>query len=59
MSRRIHAAKRCCQSRPRCMSCPVTLDRLERKGVVRRVARRSYIVELEPSPKQLAAARGR
>ena len=59
MSQRIYAAKQCCQSRPRCTSCPVTLDRLERKGVLRRVAKRCYVVSIEPSPKQVAAARGR
>lgn len=59
MSQRIHAAKQCCQSRPRCMRCPVTLERLERKGVLRRVAKRCYLVSIEPSSKQLAAARGR
>jgi len=42
--RAVKARKRCCESAPRCKSCPVVLKRLASQGLAQRESRRRYVV---------------
>jgi hypothetical protein len=53
----VRTKKKCCDDRPRCSSCPVLWERLERSGAAVLVERRRYRVLREPSKKEWRAAR--
>jgi hypothetical protein len=56
---RVKTKKKCCKSGPRCKRCPAALKKLERRGLATRVGKRSYIVALEATKKDIKAARRR
>ena len=56
---RVKAKKKCCESGPRCKRCPAAMRKLERRGLARRVGKRSYLVSLDATKKDLKAARAR
>ena len=57
--RRVKTKKKCCKSGPRCKRCPAAMKRLERRGLAKRVSKRSYVVSLDATKKDLKAARVR
>ena len=57
--RRVKTKKKCCKSGPRCKRCPAAMKKLERRGLATRVSKRSYVVSLDASKKDLKAARAR
>jgi hypothetical protein len=57
--KKVKVKKRCCESRPRCKRCPAAMKRLQRRGLAKRVGKRSYKVSLEATKKDLKAARRR
>jgi hypothetical protein len=57
--RRVKTKKKCCKSGPRCKRCPAAMRKLERRGLAKRVGKRSYLVSLDASKKDLKAARTR
>ncbi len=57
--RLVKTKKKCCKSGPRCKKCPAALKKLERSGLATRVSKRSYMVSLDVTKKDLKAARAR
>jgi hypothetical protein len=57
--RRVKTKKKCCKSGPRCKRCPAAMKKLERRGLATRVSKRSYIVSLDATKKDLKAVRVR
>ncbi|MBK5116713.1 MAG: hypothetical protein JJE23_07310 [Thermoleophilia bacterium] len=57
--RKIKTKKKCCESRPRCKRCPASMKRLERNGLAKRTGKRSYVVSLQATKRELKAARRR
>jgi len=58
-TRLVKAKRKCCKSNPRCKSCPVVLDRLEKAGFAQRVGKHRYEVARKLKPKALMRARRR
>jgi hypothetical protein len=56
---RIKSKRKCCKSGPRCKRCPAALKQLERRGLATRTGKRSYVVSLEATKKDIKAARRR
>jgi hypothetical protein len=56
--RRIKTKKRCCKSRPRCKTCPVTCRRLEKLGKATRDGKRAWIL-VDVTKDEVKAARAR
>lgn len=57
--RKVKAKAKCCQDRPRCKECPVTLMRLDRSGHAERQSKRRYLIAAKIPRKVLAVARAR
>ena len=57
--RKVKTKKKCCKSGPRCKRCPAAMKKLERRGLATRVSKRSYVVSLDATKKDLKAARRR
>ena len=57
--RRVKTKKKCCKSGPRCKRCPAAMKKLERRGLATRTGKRSYVVSLDATKKDLRAARKR
>ena len=57
--RKVKAKKKCCKSGPRCKRCPAALKKLERRGLATRTGKRSYVISLEATKKDLKKARRR
>jgi hypothetical protein len=57
--REVKTKKKCCKSAPRCKRCPAAMKKLERRGLATRTGKRSYVVSLEATKKDLKAARAR
>jgi hypothetical protein len=57
--RKVKAKKKCCKSGPRCKRCPTALKRLERRGLAERTGKRSYVVSLAATKKDIKKARRR
>lgn len=57
--RLVKTKKGCCGSNPRCKRCPAAMKRLERRGLATRTGKRSYMVSLDATKKDLKAARAR
>ena len=57
--REIKTKKKCCKSGPRCKRCPAAMRKLERRGLATRTGKRSYVVSLDATKKDLKAARKR
>ena len=55
----ITAKKKCCEDKPRCKKCPVTLERLRKAGYAERLSRREYDVKGKVPGKVRKAARVR
>ena len=55
----VKTKKKCCKSGPRCKRCPAAMKKLERRGLATRVSKRSYVISLEATKKDLKAARRR
>lgn len=55
----ITAKKKCCEDKPRCKKCPVTLERLRKAGYAERLSRREYDVAATVPGKVRKAARVR
>ena len=55
----VKTKKKCCKSGPRCKRCPAAMKKLERRGLATRVGKRSYVISLEATKKDLKAARRR
>jgi len=58
-SRTVKTKKKCCKSGPRCKRCPAAMRKLERRGLATRTGKRSYLVSLEATKKDLKVARAR
>ena len=56
-SKPIKAKDKCCKDRPRCKRCPVVLKRLTDAGLGERLDKRTYVLDVTISKKQLKAAR--
>jgi len=57
--RLVKTKKKCCKSGPRCKRCPAAMKKLERRGLATRTGKRSYLVSLDATKKDLKAARAR
>ncbi|MCB0865445.1 MAG: hypothetical protein KDB58_07015 [Solirubrobacterales bacterium] len=57
--RLVKTKKKCCKSGPRCKKCPAAMRKLERSGLATRVSKRSYMVSLDATKKDLKEARKR
>ena len=58
--RQVRTKKRCCKSGPkRCKRCPAAMKKLEKRGLATKLGKRSYVVSLDATKKQLKAARAR
>jgi len=57
--RQVRTKKKCCKSGPRCKRCPAAMRRLEKRGLATRLGKRSYLVSLDATKKDLKAARAR
>jgi hypothetical protein len=57
--RKVKTKKKCCKSGPRCKRCPAAAKKLERRGLATRVSKRSYVVSLDATKKDIKAARRR
>lgn len=57
--RKVKVKKKCCKSGPRCKRCPAALRKLERQGLARRTGKRSYVIHLEATKKDIKRARRR
>lgn len=55
----VKTKKKCCRSGPRCKRCPAAMKKLERRGLATRTGKRSYLVSLDATKKDLKAARKR
>jgi hypothetical protein len=51
--------RKCCNSRPRCKRCGVTLDRLSKHGLAERQEDGKYVIVEVVSKRELKAARRR
>jgi hypothetical protein len=59
VGRKVKVKKRCCKSGPRCKRCPAALRKLERRGLATRTGKRSYVIHLKTTKKDLKRARRR
>lgn len=57
--REVRTKKKCCKSGPRCKRCPAAMKRLSKRGLATRIGKRSYVIHLEATKKDLKAARAR
>jgi hypothetical protein len=57
--RKVKVKKKCCKSGPRCKRCPAALKKLENRGLATRVSKRSYLISLDATKKDLKLARKR
>ena len=55
----VKTKKKCCKSGPRCKRCPAAMKKLERAGLATRTGKRSYVVSLDATKKDLKLARKR
>jgi hypothetical protein len=56
----VRTKKKCCESHPkRCKRCPAAMRKLEKRGLATKVGKRSYVVHLDATKKDLKAARMR
>ncbi len=55
----VKTKKKCCKSGPRCKRCPAAMKKLERRGLATRVSKRSYVVSLDATKKDMKLARKR
>jgi ribosomal protein L19E len=55
----IKAKKKCCESGPRCKRCPAALRKLERRGLASRRGKRTWVISLEATKKDIKRARRR
>jgi len=55
----VKTKKKCCKSGPRCKRCPAAMKKLERRGLATRVSKRSYVISLDATKKDLKLARKR
>ncbi|WP_265447081.1 hypothetical protein [Flexivirga meconopsidis] len=51
--------KKCCEDKPRCKKCPVTMHRLTKAGFAERLGGRRYALTGKPPRKVVKAARAR
>jgi hypothetical protein len=58
-ARKVKVKKRCCKSGPRCRRCPTAMKRLQRQGLARRTGKRSYVISVEATKRDIKAARSR
>ena len=58
MAKVVKPKKKCCKDRPRCKRCPVTLKRLETRGLATRKGK-GYVLSLDLTKADLKAARAR
>jgi hypothetical protein len=58
ISKRVKSKKRCCGSRPRCKTCPVTCKWLEKAGKATRDGKRAWVL-VDVSRQELKRARAR
>ena len=56
---KVKTKKKCCKSGPRCKRCPAAMRKLERRGLAKRTGKRTYMVSLDATKKDLKAARRR
>lgn len=59
LGREVRAKKKCCSSAPRCKRCPAAMKKLEKHGLARKLGKRSYVIHLEATKRDLKAARAR
>ena len=58
--RQVRTKKKCCKSSPkRCKRCPAAMKKLEKRGLASKLGKRSYVIHLEASKRDLKAARRR
>ena len=57
--RLVKTKKKCCKSGPRCKRCPAAMRKLEGQGLATRTGKRSYVISLEATKKDLKRARKR
>jgi hypothetical protein len=57
--REVRTKKKCCKSGPRCKRCPAAMKRLSKRGLATKIGKRSYVIHLEATKKDLNAARAR
>ena len=58
--REVRTKKTCCKSAPkRCKRCPSAMKKLEKRGLATKLGKRSYVIHLEATKKDLKAARVR
>jgi hypothetical protein len=55
----VKTKKKCCKSGPRCKRCPAAMKKLERRGLATRTSKRSYVISLDATKKDLKLARKR
>jgi hypothetical protein len=55
----VKTKKKCCKSGPRCKRCPAAMKKLERRGLATRTGKRSYVIHLEATKKDIKLARKR
>ena len=55
----VRTKKKCCKSGPRCKRCPAAMKKLEKRGLATKLGKRSYLVSLDATKKDLKAARAR
>ena len=58
-ARAVKTKKKCCKSGPRCKRCPAAMKKLERRGLATRLSKRSYVISLDATKKDLKLARAR
>lgn len=57
--KQIKAKRNCCKSSPRCVRCPVVLQRLAKQGLAKRDAKGRFTLTKKASKKDVKAARKR
>jgi len=57
--REIRTKKKCCKSGPRCKRCPAAMKKLQKRGLATKLGKRSYLISLDATKKDLKAARAR
>jgi len=57
--RLVKTKKKCCKSGPRCKRCPAAMKKLELRGLATRAGKRSYVISLDATKKDVKLARSR
>jgi len=58
-ARLVKTKKKCCKSGPRCKRCPAAMKKLERHGLATRTGKRSYVISLDATKRDVELARSR